>query len=161
MDCWSVSCVYLLLLVLVVCSNYYKYEKFINYHFLKQHIFENTTNLYGSKIEKETNNIHSLNTSISNEKYTYNQRFCKNNSKFFKVDHSRATTDDRKTYVVPIVDTSSGTFSKNKNQCVHPTDPAFQPIFDCGAKYECSDGLSISGKKIIKDAKETCVYDCI
>jgi hypothetical protein len=153
---------FFIFLVMVVLTRYLKTENYTNYyHDLKQHVYENVKYLYGTKIDASKQHIGHLNDAIEKGKHIYNERFCKKYSKFYKVDHLNAIKDEKRTYVVPSIDTSNGTYSGDQNECIHSTDESYSTDFHCTKKFNCSDGMLISGNKIMKDSKETCVYDCI
>jgi len=155
-----ISKVFLCIFFLSILLNVLKTEHFSEYHGLIQNIYDKFNTYYKNQISKKKTQLSKYTKVIDEEINNYNEDFCKNYSNFYKLNFAKTFVDNQKTYMVP--DTyKGGSFSSERNECVHPSDPMFKPTLDCSNKFLCKSGLLVSGQNIIKNNKESCVYECI
>lgn len=158
--CLSIFCIFLIITVILTIFDKREHFTSIFYHDLKQDVFENVKDLYSTQVNVIDEEIETIDEAITEKVNEYNSDFCSKYSKFYKIDTSKAIVDEGKTYVEPLIQTTGGQYSKERNECIYP-DSSYTSSFNCGLKIQCSDGLNISGNKVIKNSKELCVYDCV
>lgn len=152
--------VLLFVFLLSILLNVFKTEHFKEYNNLIYDIHDKFNSYYKNKISKEKKQFSNYTEIIDEEINNYNKDFCKHYSKFYKLNFDNTFIDNQKTYMIP--DTyKGGSFSIERNECVHPSDPMFKPTLDCSDKLKCKSGLVVSGNNVLKNNKETCVYECI
>ena len=145
---------------LSILLNVFKTEHFSEYHGLIHNIYDKFNTYYKNQISKGKQQYSQYAEIIDEEIKDYNEDFCKHYSKFYKLNFDNTFIDNQKTYMIP--DTyKGGSYSLEQNECVHPSDPMFKPTLDCSNKFKCKSGLVVSGTNILKNNKESCVYECI
>ena len=152
--------VLLCIFFLSILFNVFKTEHFSEYNSLLHNIHDKFNNYYKKRIFKGKQQYSEYAEVIDEEIKDYNEDFCKHYSKFYKLNFDNTFIDNQKTYMIPNT-YKGGSFSLEKNECVHPSDPMFKPTLDCDMKFTCKSGIVVSGQNVLKNSKESCVYDCI
>lgn len=143
-----------------ILLNVFNTETFSEYNGLVHDMHDKYNTYYKNRISKGKQQYSQYTEKIDEEIKDYNEDFCKHYSKFYNFNFDNTFIDNQKTYMIPDV-YKGGAYSVERNECVHPSDPMFQPTLDCDNKFTCKSGLVVSGKSILKNNKDTCVYECI